>query len=179
MHLVRDALPRPDDRRGVTAVAGRRVVVLVCGEPERGDDAAAFRAVELPAIAGLDGIEVRTCGALDVEDLLAVGPDEACLIVDAAVGVPAGRIVDGTLASLVSSGESQGGGPGPRSTHVLSVGDALALAAILRPGLPPGAFVGIGGASFELGEGLSPAVRPALPSFADAIAATIGRLAAS
>jgi Ni,Fe-hydrogenase maturation factor len=52
----------------------------------------------------------------------------------------------------------------------------LGLAGIVRPGLPPGSFVGIGGASFGLGEGLSPAVERAIPRFAQAIAAEIERL---
>ncbi len=155
----------------------RRVVVLVCGERERGDDAAALRAVERLPERAIAAAGIRTCGALEVEHLLAVGHDEACLIVDAAVGVPPGRIVSGSLASLVSGGARETGGPGPRSTHLMPIGDALALAEVLRPGLPAGAYVGIGGSSFGFGEGLSPAVQAALPAYADAIAGEIERLA--
>ena len=155
----------------------RRVVVLVCGEPERGDDAAALLAVERLPEWVIAAAGIRTCGALQVEDLLAVGPDEACLIVDAAVGVPPGQIVSGSLESLVSGGARERAGPGPRSTHVLPIGDALALAEVLRPGLPAGGYVAIGGASFGLGEGLSPAVQAALPAYAGTIAGEIEHLA--
>ena len=142
MHLVRDPLPRPDDRGDLTGAAadpgstgatgatgyragatgepgqtrrataadrvaansGRRVIVLVCGEAERGDDGAAFRAVAALPPSALAVAEVRRCGTLEVDHLLAIGPDEACLVVDAAVGLPPGEIATGSLESLASRG---------------------------------------------------------------------------
>lgn len=160
----------------------------MCGEPERGDDAVAFRAVAAladtldPTVAR--DIEIRPCGALEVDDLVEVRPGAACLIVDAVLGVPAGELVVRPLASLIAApGEpgTAGGsaaGPTPRSTHLLPVADVLTLAAIVRPGLPVGSFVGIGGESFGLGEDLSPEVAAALPALRRAIAAEAGRLAA-
>jgi Ni,Fe-hydrogenase maturation factor len=105
-------------------------------------------------------------------------------VVDAVVGVAPGEIVVRPLASLVGRPSSvepsgrPGPGPTPRSTHLLPVEDVLALAAIVRPGLPDGSFVGIGGASFGFGDGLSPAVAAGLPAFERAIAAEAARLAA-
>jgi hydrogenase maturation protease len=160
----------------VTA-APRPVIVLVCGEPRRGDDAAAFAATSAAVdllSAGIRGVaDIRPVGALDVDDIASVGEGAACLIVDAAVGPDPGAIVLGSLASLARSG---GDGPAPRSTHAMPADQVLGLAAIVRPGLPPGSFVGIGGASFGLGEGLSLDVERALPRFARAIAAEIERL---
>lgn len=171
--------------------ASRPVVVLVCGEPERGDDAAAIRAVALldPAIGA--GADVRLCGALEVEDLLAIEPGAACLLVDAATGIGPGTLASGPLDALVTG--SRRGAEGapeavadrsgrmpavrPRSTHAMPVGDVLGLAAILRPGLPDGRFVAIGGASFALGGGLSPAVAAALPGAARLVAAEVRALA--
>lgn len=153
--------------------ARRRVVVLACGEPERGDDAVALRAIERLPAAALGATEIRPCRSLGPDDLLEIGPDEACLLVDAAVGITPGVVIGGPLESLLRPGP---GATIPRSTHVLPVEEAVRLAVILRPGLPAGAFVGIGGASFGLGEGLSPAVERALPAFVSAIAAEIERL---
>jgi len=198
VHLVRDALPRPDDRGELTAAEGggrvseggeaaggpipepaparRRVVVLACGEPERGDDAAALRAIERLPAATLEAVEIRRCRSLGPDDLLEIGPDEACLLVDAAVGVAPGQVIGGPLESLARPAP---GAASPRSSHLLPVEEAVRLAAILRPGLPAGSFVGIGGASFGLGEGLSSAVEDGLPAFVEAIAAGIERLARS
>jgi len=163
---ARGPIPEP-------APARRRVVVLACGEPERGDDAAALRAIErLPATA-LEAAEIRRCRSLGPDDLLEVGPDEACLLVDAAVGVAPGQVVGGPLESLARPAPDAAI---PRSSHLVPVEEAVRLAAILGPGLPAGSFVGIGGGSFGLGEGLSAAVEEALPTFVDAIAAEIERL---
>jgi hypothetical protein len=54
----------------------------------------------------------------------------------------------------------------------------MALAEALRGSLPRGAFVGIGGAEFGFGEGLSAPVAAGLPAFVTAIADEIRRLAA-
>ena len=160
------------------AAIRRRVVVLVCGERDRGDDGAALRAVEYLPAGALAGAAIRDCGGLEVDHLLAVRPDEAYLVVDAAIGLAPGEIVTRSISSLVAAGERAGrpGSPAPRSTHVLPLSEVLSLAAILRPGLPPGAFVGIGGSSFGFGEELSPAVERALPALCVAIAAEIERL---
>ena len=150
-----------------------RVVVLVCGQRARGDDAAALLAAErLPAALGPVGqVEVRFAGQLEPDDLLALGPRDRVLVLDAVRGVAPGVIVRRSLAELATPG------PAPRSSHVLPLRDVLALVAELRGGLPEGTFVGLGGASFEIGAGLSPAVRAALSRYTAAIAAEVARLA--
>ncbi len=182
----------------------RRVVVLACGEAERGDDAAALvvlerlasggpgrdghagiRAEPVPSTAIADGrIVLRPVGALEPEHLLDLG-DAACIVADCVVGIPPGEVVVRTLAELLPATPERPGGPdlgdGPpgsgtprmtaRSTHLLPLPDVLALVALVRPGLPHGVFVGIGGAEFGLGRPLSAHVELALPAFGDAIAA--------
>jgi len=163
----------------------RPVVVLVCGEPRRGDDAAAFVAIDRLPTAVFASAEIRPVGSLDVDDIVSIDEGAACLIVDAAIGPDPGEIVRGSLASLARPGregrreggrDSGRGRAAPRSTHAMPVEQVLGLAGIVRPGLPPGSFVGIGVASFGLGEGLSPDVERAIPQFAQAIAAEIERL---
>lgn len=156
---------------------GRGVVVFVCGEPERGDDGAALAAADRIEVRLLGRAEVRRCGALEPEHLVDLGQDEACVVVDCVAGIPPGSVIVRPLEALAApDGRSTAT---PRSTHLLPVADVVTLAGIVRPGLPVGSFVGIGGGRFGLGEGLSPAVEAALPALVDAIDAEVSRLAAS
>jgi hydrogenase maturation protease len=154
-------------------MAPRPVVVLVCGELRRGDDAAAFVAIEGLPPAIRQAADFRLVGALDVDDIVSIADGAACLIVDAAVGPDPGEVALGSLDSLARPSRD---GAAPRSTHALPIDQVLGLAGIVRPGLPAGSFVGIGGASFGLGEALSPEVERAIPRFTEAIAAEIERL---
>ncbi len=150
-----------------------RVPVLVCGEPERGDDALAFAAVRALPDRAARLADVRYCGQLEVEALLELPLGTPCVIVDAAVGVRPGTVV--TLPLERVAGRAAGGGP--RSSHALPVEQVLALAAVLRGEPPSGTFVGMGGSSFGLGDPLSPAVAAALPELTARIAAEIAHLA--
>ncbi len=157
--------------RGSRRPAVRPVRLFLLGEPNRGDDAAAFRAAELLASrAGLPA-EIVPAGQLGPDSLVGLPAGTAVVIADAVVGVPPGELVTLPLAEV-----AMGGGPAPRSSHLMPLPQVLALTDVLG-GLPEGVFVGVGTASFELGAGLSPAVQDALPSFAAAIRAEIGRLA--
>ena len=181
----------PPPSRPGSGGARRRILVLACGEASRGDDAAAFLAAELlrarladaggdAGARGLDRdggvqgpgarVDVRSVGQLGPDHLLDLGSDDAVVVIDAVRGVPAGSIVRRPLADLAA------GGPAPRSSHMFPLRDVLALVATLRGGLPAGTFVGLGGAAFELGDGLSPAVRAALPAFVAVIVEEAERL---
>jgi hydrogenase maturation protease len=140
----------------------------------RGDDGAAPLAVEaLPAdVRAL--AEIVEMGQLSVEALLDVPASAAVVVADAAVGVAPGRVVTMTLESI--AGGAAGAAPAPASSHSIPPDQVLALAAELRGAAIRGVFVGLGGADFGLGHGLSEPVAAALPSFATAIAAAIRRL---
>jgi hydrogenase maturation protease len=147
--------------------------ILVCGTADRGDDGAALAAIshvlpELPEL--LRGrVEVRRCPQLDVTDLLDVGVGEAVVVVDTVVGVEPGRIVTMSLDELAR----RPAGVAPRSSHALSVDDALLIAEAVRGSLPAGSFVGIGGKWFGYGARFSRSVKGNLPAFAAAIRAAI------
>jgi hydrogenase maturation protease len=159
---VKDAIPAAD-----------RMQLLVCGEPARGDDAVGFAAVAALPAAARDRVNVVACGQLQVDHLLDVPADVACIVVDAAVGVPPGEVVTLSLADVAA----RRGGGAPRSSHTLPPDQAIALAAALRGAAPVGVFVGIGGVDFELGADLSPAVRAGLPRLVESLVAEIERLA--
>ncbi len=146
--------------------------LLVCGSIERGDDGAAITAVAglLPLLpADLAAVlEVRACEQVQVEDLLDLPRTMECVIVDTVVGIPPGSVMTMALADLpVHAGIE---GPSARSSHILPIGQIVAIAAILRDGPMRGLFVGLGGDTFELGHALGGPVLDALPAFQHAIA---------
>jgi len=149
----------------------RAVRLLVCGNAERGDDGAALAAVAT-LLAGLPPhllavLEVRRCEQLDLEDLLDLPPRAACVITDAVVGLLPGEVVTIPLVDLPD--RDAAAGPVPRSSHVLPIGQLVAIAAVMREHPLDGAFVGIGGRSFGFGRGIGRPVRAALPAFRAAI----------
>lgn len=157
-----------------------RIPVFVCGEPARGDDAAGFAAVELLPAAALGRAEVIRAGQLDVQLLLDLPAERPCVVVDAVAGIRVGSLFVRPLADIVGAARERseaGATPALRSSHELPLDQVLALAALLRATPPVGTFVGIGGACFDFGTDLSPAVRAGLPGFAAAIAAEVERLA--
>jgi hydrogenase maturation protease len=153
----------------------KRVCVLICGERLRGDDAAAVLAAEMLPADALALAEVIEVGLLSVEALLDVPERVAVIVADAAIGITAGEVVALPLASVA---RSTGSGATLASSHLLPPDQVLALAEMLRGSLPRGSFLGIGGAEFGFGEGLSAPVAAGLPTFVAALADEIRRLAA-
>jgi hydrogenase maturation protease len=167
--VARDATP--SGGAGTTAAA--RLRLLICGEPARGDDAAAFAAVTALPSAVRDRVDVVSCGQLQVDHLLDVPAGVPCIVLDAAVGVPPGEVVMLSLADVAA----RRGGSAPRTSHTLAPDQVIALAATLRGAPPAGVFIGIGGADFALGAELSPAVLAGLPRLVEVIAREVERLA--
>ena len=153
--------------------------ILVCGTADRGDDGAALAAIShvLPGLPdALRGrLEVRRCPQLDVTDIMDIADGVACVVVDTVIGVEPGSIVTMTLEDLAR----RPGGVGPRSSHALSVDDALLIAEACRGSLPTGTFVGIGGKWFGYGARFSRAVKAGLPEFDVAIRHSIEELLAT
>jgi hydrogenase maturation protease len=145
--------------------------LLVCGNIERGDDGAAVTAVAgvLPRLpTGLAGVlDVRSCEQVEIEDLLDLPEAMACVVVDTVVGIPVGSVTTVALADLpVHAGIE---GPSARSSHILPIGQLIAIAGILRDEPVRGVFVGLGGGSFEFGRVLGRPVLDAMPAFRRAI----------
>jgi len=141
------------------------VEVLICGSPDRGDDGAPIAAAALLRGRLDRRASVRTVGQLDIDDLLAISPGAAVVIVDAAVGLHAGQVVTLPITGLIGRTD----GLRPRSSHALSFPEVVGLAELLRGRPVPGRIVAIGGSQFGLGKGLSRSVAIALPRFVDAI----------
>lgn len=151
------------------------VRILVCGSADRGDDGAALRAVAhvLPALEPevRQRLEVRRCRQLDPVDLIDVGMDEACIVLDTVVGIAPGAVIEMPLAELATSSSIS-----PRSSHALPIDQVLGIALAVRGSLPRGTFVGIGGKWFGFGEVRSRALREGMPAFEQATAAAIRAL---
>lgn len=152
--------------------------LLVCGNPDRGDDGAAVAAVAavLPALPGevLSRLEVRRCPQLEARDLVDIPDAVHVVIVDAALGAAPGQVVVVPLHKLVARSDT----PIPYSPHTVPPDLPIRLAMETRHALPDGVFVGIGGRSFGYGAGLSRPVREGLPAFRAALAGELTRLAA-
>jgi hydrogenase maturation protease len=138
--------------------------ILVCGDRARGDDGAAIEAVAHLAPARRYGVRVRVVGQLEPDHLVTALLTGRCIVVDAVRGVPPGRVVEMPLRRILEPD-----GPQPASSHALPVGTVVGLAAALGADIDQGWFVGIGGAEFGLGTGLSETVEAAVGSVAAAI----------
>lgn len=161
---------RPPDRRRDAASAGRRsatiaVEILVCGSPDRGDDGAPIAACQLVRPALPSDVSLRIVGQLDIDDLLAVPTGARVVIVDAAVGIRPGRIVELPLTGFIGRTDRLR----PRSSHSLAFPEVIGLAEMLRGHPLQGVIVAIGGKRFGLGEDLSDPVVKAVPALVDSI----------
>jgi hydrogenase maturation protease len=168
---VRD-VPRSAD--ALAAVPTTVVEVLACGAPERGDDGAAVIAVGRLADLLPDDVRTRIVGQLDIDDLLAVPPGAGAIVVDTAVGLDPGWIVQIPFSGLAGR-ES---GIRPRSSHALSIPETIGVASIIRGRPLQGMVVAIGGVDFGLGEALSWPVAAAMDAFVLAVADAVGRVRA-
>jgi len=166
--------PDVDVRKDVVhhPVSTTLVEVLACGGPDRGDDAAAVIAVARLADALPEDVRTRLVGQLDIDDLLAVAPGAGAIVVDTAVGIDPGWIVEIPFSGLVGR-ES---GIRPRSSHALSIPETIGVASIIRGRPLQGMVVAIGGVDFGLGEALSWPVATAMDAFVLAIADAVSRV---
>ena len=147
-----------------------KVRILVCGNVDRADDGAAIWAVShlLPGASSdgvLPGIDVRRCGQLDVEDLMEAAGEASLLVVDAAVGVPPGRVTTLTFDELLARTSSAT----PRSSHSLPIDQVIGVARQLSEAPIDGLFVGIGAADLSFSHSLSRQVREGMGEFVVAI----------
>lgn len=153
----------------------RPVRLLVCGNPDRGDDGAPLEAIAgllpgLPAHLLVD-LDIRRCEQLEIEDLVELPDGAACVVVDAALGIAPGSVV--TLPLTDVPARDAAAGPVPRSSHVLPIGQLVAIAEIMRGARLDGSLVAVGGGAFGFGPGLGRPVRRALPAFQAAIEAAL------
>lgn len=164
--------PASQDALEIQPVPGTHVEVLACGGPDRGDDGAAVIAVGRLADALPDDVRMRIVGQLDIDDLLSIPPGAGAVVVDTAVGVDPGWIVEIPFSGLVG----RDAGIRPRSSHALSIPETVAVASIIRGRPLQGMVVAIGGIDFGLGEALSWPVAAAMDAFVLAIADAVRRV---
>jgi hydrogenase maturation protease len=148
----------------------RRVRVLACGSFHGGDDAAALEVLKLLPTDVAQRASLEEVLQLSAEQLLDDAPETLRVVVDCVHGLPPGEVVELPLAELPSLERSLG----TASTHALSVGQAVALAAALGGVRPADRFLGIGGARYAQGVTLSPSVAAGLPQLADRIVQLVG-----
>jgi hydrogenase maturation protease len=162
----------PEKMEEVVPVTTTLVEVLACGAPDRGDDGAAVMAVGRLTDALPDDVRIRLVGQLDIDDLLSVPPGAGAIVVDTAVGIDPGWIVEIPFSGLAGR-ES---GIRPRSSHALSIPETIGVASMIRGRPLEGMVVAIGGVDFGLGESLSWPVIAGMDAFTMAIADAVRRV---
>ena len=135
----------------------RRVTLLVCGEPMRGDDGVAERIVHALPATTRALTAVCHVGALMPDDLIGAG--SPVILVDAVHGLPPGSVIDLPIEAL---GELVEAGVAPGSSHALPLPMILGLVEQLAGGLPEGRFIGVAGSAYGLGSPLSEPVADAV-----------------
>jgi hydrogenase maturation protease len=130
-----------------------KLLILGYGNPLRGDDGFGWRAAERLAGLGRDAdIEVRALQQLTPELAADVARAEQVIFIDARRGLPAGRLMEETLAPAAEAS----------FTHRLEPAGLLAAARDLYGRAPRAVVYWVAGESFEYGERLSPGVGAAL-----------------
>ncbi|MFN8631623.1 MAG: hydrogenase maturation protease [Chloroflexota bacterium] len=159
-----------------------RVLIVGYGNPLRSDDGVGPAVAErLMADPRFDGAEVRTAHQLTPELAMDASEVEVLVLIDAADGVPPGEVVVRDLAQPGREGIADGGSAGrveeagPPLTHHVDPSSLVALAAELWGASPRTIMVGVGPASFDLGEALTPTVEAAVPRAVEAVAAALSR----
>ncbi|MGF1468991.1 MAG: hydrogenase maturation protease [Sandaracinaceae bacterium] len=147
------------------------MVAIALGNPLARDDGAALAAAE--ALDGEPSVDVIRAGRPGPGLLELLEPPVPTLLLDVVRrGVAPGSMVDLRLHALLSHAA-----PGLAvSSHGFGAASALRLGAALGRELPPGRFLGIGGADFAPGEGLSPDVARGLGAFVDAARRALAEL---
>jgi len=150
------------------------VRVLACGAIDRGDDGVALRAVRALSQVVRREASIEEVGYLSPELLIGDPPTTRRLVLDCVAGLPSGEIIDLPLAGLPALEAEMG----TTSTHALAPGAAVALAAMLGAVRPTDRFLGIGGASFAVGDDLSPAVAAGFGALLERLNERIGEAVA-
>jgi len=142
-------------------------IILACGNPLRGDDGAALQiACNLQEGYAEPETEIRCAQQWTPELAESISHSELAIFVDASATIPAGHL---QLQKITC---------GPAKTRVITHSmdpcTLLGLARELFGAAPCRAFLlTIGAETFELGEGLSPAVKHAVPAAMDQIKALL------
>ncbi|MBI4260584.1 MAG: hydrogenase maturation protease [Actinobacteria bacterium] len=152
------------------------VRVVGCGTPSAADDAAGLIAARMAGeeLAGVPGVEVVEAGGpFHVLDLLEGA--HAVVLVDA-VRAPGGGRPPGTVVRVEAGPEGLPADVGRSvSSHGFGVGEAVGLAAALRPGHRI-VFLGVEAENVAAGWPVSAPVRRALPGLAHRVAEEARRL---
>jgi hydrogenase maturation protease len=174
------AAARPDGGTpsvGSDPAAG--VLVVGYGSPLRTDDGVGpVVAACLAADPRMAGADVRLAHQLTPELAPDIAAARLLVLVDAADDLAAGDVAVRELRPGGGGGpagdEAAGrAGDGPPLTHHVDPDSLLALARALWGASPPTALVGVGPASLELGEELTPAVAAAVPRAVEAVVAWV------
>ncbi len=143
-------------------MAEPRILVIGYGNLLRGDDGVGQRAAQLLAEAcAADRVTVIACHQLTPELAPAIAGADRLILLDAEAGGEPGQI---RCRDLMPAAGHSG-----VLAHHMDASSLLAMAQMLYGHAPPTTIFTVCGASFDLGETLSPAVEAALPLLVAAV----------
>jgi hydrogenase maturation protease len=160
------------------SVGGRAKLVhlLICGHRHQRDGGAAVwvtpRIKELLREQNLVDVRALRSGELAMSHLLNVPRGAPLVIADATSHTAPGEIVVRTLDELID----EPNGPGPHSARGQPINQLLGVANCLAEAPLQGEFVGLGGADFGVGMGVSQQVADRLDDYAEAIVDRVEQL---
>ncbi len=166
--------PAPPAAGAPAAAPAAGVLVVGYGSTLRGDDGAGPRAAEVVAEdPRLAGATVLVRHQLTPELAADMAAARLVVLVDARADAEAGAVVVERVSGTAPSGGPGGPIGAGATTHHVGAAEVTALARDLWDARPDVFTVGVGAASFAVGDGLSPAVERALPAAVDAIASLV------
>jgi len=155
----------------------KKIKILGIGQSMRGDDEVGLEIVQRwldSYIADFpDSIDAAILESPGLTLLGEIAGQDAAILVDAVQsGAPPGTLHQLSEDDLLNFGEGTGSAHGWGAAETLSLGRKLA-----PEDLPEKIIlIGVEAVQFELGEGLSPAVRGAIPKAVDMINRVLGKL---
>jgi hydrogenase maturation protease len=145
----------------------RRTLVIGIGNVLRTDDGVGFAAVErLEHDARLADATLLWVQQLTPELAVDFAAADIVVLIDADAELAPGEVSRRHVEPEAADG--------PGMTHHVDPASLAALAADLYAGSPDVFVVGVGSASLDVGEGLSPAVAAALPRVVETVVALLG-----
>jgi hydrogenase maturation protease len=167
-----EAAEPPGEPDGHPVAAG--VLVVGYGNALRSDDAVGLHAAGLLARdPRLARAQVLARHQLTPELALDISRASLVVLIDASLAAAPGDVIVRAAGSDADRGRAEGAPGG--TTHHVGVDELVALATALYDARPEVVVVGVGVASLETGDALSPEVAAALPEVVEIVAGLVAR----
>jgi hydrogenase maturation protease len=158
--------------RSTPVAAPVAVEVILCGSVEHGDEGGPRAARPILADLLPQDVHVRAVDVLGIDELLAIPAGAAVVIVDTAVGIPPGQVLELPMSGLIGRDD----GLKPRSSVALGFPEVAGVAELIRGRPVRGRIIVMGGSRFGPAGHLSGRVAAAIPNLVATIVEATERM---